>query len=112
MRGNRLRTGWTLMAWAAIAALASAGLASGQEEGGGTAAQTQAVNPNKTSYQMKPVTGDVTNTDAQRINADADQDDHSNADPHRGDVEQIRGEAEPADQDQEPHQVSGKRRHS
>jgi len=72
MSGHRLRMGWTLLACAAIAALASAGLA--QEEGGGTAAQPQALNPNRLSYQMKPVTGDVTNTDAQRINADADQD--------------------------------------
>src|SRR6478752_2376901 len=74
MSGHRLRTGWTLMACAALAALVSTGLAVGQEEGGGTAAQSPALTPNKTSYQMKPVTGDVTNTDAQRINADADQD--------------------------------------
>ena len=48
-------------------------LALAQEEGG-TAAQAPAINPNKQSFQMKPVTADVANTEEQRINADADQD--------------------------------------
>jgi PQQ-dependent dehydrogenase (methanol/ethanol family) len=58
---------------AAIASLVWAGLASGQEEGG-TTARPPAFDPNKLSYQMKPVTADLSNSDEQRINADADQD--------------------------------------
>src|SRR3569833_1726249 len=53
--------------WAAV----MAGLAFAQEEGGtGPLGPGGAV----TSYQMKPVTGDVENTDQQRLNADAAQD--------------------------------------
>src|SRR4249919_468045 len=52
-------------------ALVSAGLALGQEDG--TVAQPPAA-ANKLSYQMRPVTADLSNSDAQRINADADQD--------------------------------------
>ena len=48
-----------------------AGLALGQEEA--TVAGAPPPKP-AISYQMKPVAGDVTNTDAQRLNADADQD--------------------------------------
>ena len=43
-----------------------------QEEGGTRSAAGR--EPNVTSYQMKPVTADVENTDEQRLNADADQD--------------------------------------
>ena len=49
-----------------------AGLAAGQEEA--TVAQRPAANSNQQSFQMKPVTAELSNTDAQRINADADQD--------------------------------------
>ena len=45
-----------------------AGLARGQDE-----APEVPTKP-AISYQMKPVTGDVANTDAQRLGADADQD--------------------------------------
>src|SRR3954470_16857268 len=54
-------------------ALVTASLAWGQEEGG-TAAQPPAAPQNVTSYQMKPVTGDVDNSDKQRLEADADHD--------------------------------------
>ncbi|HMH64516.1 MAG TPA: PQQ-binding-like beta-propeller repeat protein, partial [Rhizomicrobium sp.] len=49
-----------------------AGLAIGQEET--TVARPLAPQQNGPSFQQRPVTGDVSNTDAQRINADADQD--------------------------------------
>jgi len=55
-----------------VCALVSASLAWGQEEGGGTA--LPAANLNATSYQMKPVTADIENTDKQRIEADSDHD--------------------------------------
>jgi len=54
------------------AGLVTVSLAWGQEEGG-----TGPLGPagaNVTSYQMKPVTADVENTDQQRLNADADHD--------------------------------------
>jgi PQQ-dependent dehydrogenase (methanol/ethanol family) len=51
--------------------MAWAGLARGQEDD--TVAQHAPAKP-AISYQMRPVAGDVTNTDAQRLNADADQD--------------------------------------
>ena len=57
------------LAWAQLAGIEEA---RGQEEA--TAAQQAGPPPNTISFQMKPVTGDVTNTDEQRINADADQD--------------------------------------
>ena len=56
----------------AVAAMAWAGLAAGQEEA--TVAQRPAAKPNAVSFQMRPVTADLSNSDAQRINADADQD--------------------------------------
>src|SRR4051812_11613578 len=59
-------------ALACVCVLVTAGLAWGQEEGG--TAQLPAPPVNVTSYQMKPVTGDVENTDKQRLEADADQD--------------------------------------
>src|SRR5450432_4315609 len=49
------------------------GLAFGQDENA-TVAQQPAANQNAISFQMKPITADVFNTDAQRLNADADQD--------------------------------------
>ena len=49
-----------------------AGLAIAQEEA--TVALPPAANSNKISFQMRPVTADLSNTDEQRINADADQD--------------------------------------
>ena len=49
-----------------------AGLALAQEEA--TVAQRPAANSNQISFQMRAVTADLSNTDAQRINADADQD--------------------------------------
>src|SRR5205085_3942223 len=55
-----------------IAGLVGARLAWGQEEGGGTTAP--AANLGAASYQMKPVTADIENSDRQRIEADADQD--------------------------------------
>jgi alcohol dehydrogenase (cytochrome c) len=57
----------------ALAAMGWAGNASGQEEDA-TVAQRPAARPNTVSYQMKPVTSDVSNSDIQRLNADADQD--------------------------------------
>jgi len=65
---------WNRWALAAVAILAGAGAGLGQEEGGGTAGQPAAGNPNKISFQMRPVTADLSNTDEERINADADQD--------------------------------------
>jgi alcohol dehydrogenase (cytochrome c) len=59
-----------LLSCAAIAA-GWAGLAHGQDDA--TVAQRAPAKP-AISYQMKPVTGDVANTDAQRLGADADQD--------------------------------------
>src|SRR5689334_19564342 len=53
-------------------AMTWAGLAAGQEEA--TVAQRPAANSNTVSFQMKPVTADLSNTDEQRINADADHD--------------------------------------
>src|SRR5258708_4232147 len=50
-----------------------AGLAFAQDENA-TVAQPPAPKANAVSYQMKPVTADISNSDAQRINADADQD--------------------------------------
>ena len=49
-----------------------AGLAIAQEEA--TVAQRPAANTNTISFQMRAVTADLSNTDEQRINADADQD--------------------------------------
>src|ERR1700730_8185074 len=49
-----------------------AGLAVGQEEA--TVAQPLAPKQNGPSFQQRPVIGNVTNGDAERINADADQD--------------------------------------
>ena len=46
--------------------------ARGQEES--TVARPGAPPPNTVSFQMKPVTGDISNSDEQRLNADADQD--------------------------------------
>jgi alcohol dehydrogenase (cytochrome c) len=57
----------------ALAAIGWAGIAWGQEEDA-TVAQRPAARPNTVSYQMKPVTSDVSNSDIQRLNADADQD--------------------------------------
>jgi alcohol dehydrogenase (cytochrome c) len=53
------------------AVVAWAGLAHGQEDD--TVAGRPPAKP-AISYQMRPVAGDVTNTDAQRLDADADQD--------------------------------------
>src|SRR5450432_2669233 len=50
-----------------------AGMALGQDENA-TVAQRPVPKPNTVSAQMKPITADIANTDAQRINADADQD--------------------------------------
>ena len=72
MSGHRSGMHWAPLC-AAIASLVWAGLALGQEEGG-TTARPPAFDPNKLSYQMKPVTADLSNSDEQRINADADQD--------------------------------------
>ncbi len=55
----------------AVIAAGWAGLARGQDDA--TVAQRAPAKP-AISYQMKPVTGDVANTDAQRLGADADQD--------------------------------------
>ena len=66
---RRHRAVW-LVSCAVIAA-GWAGLARGQEDD--TVAQRAPAKP-AISYQMRPVTGDVANTDAQRLNADADQD--------------------------------------
>src|SRR5690242_4731236 len=49
-----------------------AGVALAQEEA--TVAQRPAPAPNVISFQMRPVTADLSNSDEQRINADADQD--------------------------------------
>src|SRR4051812_16507523 len=65
-------TYFRVRALASVCALVTASLAWGQEEGG-TAGQP-AASLNVTSYQMRPVTADVENTDQQRLNADADQD--------------------------------------
>lgn len=56
---------------ASCVAIAGAGLAHGQDDA--TVGQRMPAKP-AVSYQMRPVTGDVANSDAQRINADADQD--------------------------------------
>ena len=56
----------------ALLAMGWAGLASGQEDA--TVAQRTAPKPNTVSYHMKPITSDVANSDDQRLNADADQD--------------------------------------
>jgi glucose dehydrogenase len=48
------------------------GMALAQEEA--TVAQRPAANTNTISFQMRPVTADLSNSDEQRINADADQD--------------------------------------
>ena len=70
---NNLRTRAILGAFlCTAAAVAWTGFARGQEES--TVAQQAGPPPNTISFQMKPVTGDITNTDEQRINADADQD--------------------------------------
>ena len=70
---NNLRSRVILGAFlCTAAALAWTGFARGQEES--TVAQQAGPPPNTISFQMKPVTGDITNTDEQRINADADQD--------------------------------------
>ncbi|HWY63742.1 MAG TPA: PQQ-binding-like beta-propeller repeat protein, partial [Rhizomicrobium sp.] len=65
----RLQRALWLASCAAIAGWA--GLARGQEEA--TVAGGPPAKP-AISYQMKPVTADVANSDAQRLNADADQD--------------------------------------
>jgi PQQ-dependent dehydrogenase (methanol/ethanol family) len=57
---------------ACVCALVTTSLAWAQEEGG--TAPMPAANLNATSFQMKPVTADIENTDKQRIEADADQD--------------------------------------
>ena len=55
-----------------LAAMGWVGIALGQEDA--TVAQRPAARPNTISYQIKPVTSDVSNSDEQRLNADADQD--------------------------------------
>src|ERR1041385_3402440 len=69
----RMSRQWKRWALAACTILAGASLAPAQEENA-TVAQRSAPSANKVSYQMKPVTAELSNTDAQRINADADQD--------------------------------------
>src|SRR5215510_10100164 len=58
-------------ALACVCVFVTASLAWGQEEGG---SGPQPAGTNLASYQMKPVTADIENTDQERLNADADQD--------------------------------------
>ncbi len=56
----------------AVMAMTGTGFAVGQEDA--TVARRTPATPNAVSHQMRPVTADLSNTDEQRINADADQD--------------------------------------
>ena len=73
-----MRKYWTGSRWAlgtmlsAAAVTAWMGFAAGQEEA--TVAQRPVAKPNAVSFQMHPVTADISNSDEQRLNADADQD--------------------------------------
>ena len=68
---SRHWSGFWGAACALCAALGMAGLALAQEEG---AVAQQGANQNAVSFQMKPVTADVSNGDAERLGANADQD--------------------------------------